>query len=207
MPITVERTLYQFDELEDSAKETARDWWRSCRDGSDFDFVRDDFVTIAELLGITIDMHNVPLMGGGTRQEPSLSWSVGYCQSDYAAFDGRYTYRKGSVTAIKKYAPKDEELHHIASQLYKIQKENFYHLSARIKYHSYYGQQVDVENDKRQVTDATDSAITDAMRLLARWLYKSLRTEDEYQSADEQVDESMRIMEYTFNESGKREEA
>ena len=32
MPITVEKTLYHFDELSDDAKETARDWFRSCRD-------------------------------------------------------------------------------------------------------------------------------------------------------------------------------
>jgi hypothetical protein len=29
---TIEETLYQFDELEESAKETARNWWREIAD-------------------------------------------------------------------------------------------------------------------------------------------------------------------------------
>jgi hypothetical protein len=39
---------------------------------------------------------------------------------------------------------------------------------------------------------------------VARFLYTSLVEEDEYQNADEQVDDNIRANEYEFNEDGKR---
>ena len=34
MSRTVESTVYRFDELSDTAKERARDWWRNCAENS-----------------------------------------------------------------------------------------------------------------------------------------------------------------------------
>lgn len=42
------------------------------------------------------------------------------------------------------------------------------------------------------------------MREFADWIYSRLEAEYEYQNADEQVDESIRINEYEFAEDGNR---
>lgn len=205
MPITVERTLYQYSELSDAAKENAKDWWLSCRDELDYESVISDFVQIAEKLGITLDRHDVQLMGGSMRSDPSVWWSVNYCQDDFAAFDGCYSYVKGAAASVKKYAPNDEKLHRIADTLQAVQARNFYRLSARIKHHHYYGLQVEVEADGF-VPNEGDGTLTEAFRDLSTWLYDQLWEQDEYLRSAEQIEDAMSAHEYTFTEDGRRED-
>jgi hypothetical protein len=73
-----------FDELDDAAKERARDWYRECIDEDDFSCEIDEFASICDILGIDLKTHEVALMSGKTRSDPNIYWSVGYCQSDYA---------------------------------------------------------------------------------------------------------------------------
>ena len=205
MPAIIETEVFQFDELSESAKEKARDWFREGRDESDFWAVLEDFGRIADLLGISLDTHQVTLMGGGTRYDPKIWYSVGYCQSDYAAFEGSYRYRTGAAKSIREYAPQDEKLHAIAGELQDIQKRNGYGITAKITHSDYYGLQVEAERSSgAEVSDEDEKALKEAFRRLCRWLYDALRTEDEYQSADEQVDDNIRANEYTFTENGER---
>ncbi|WP_232517471.1 MULTISPECIES: hypothetical protein [Acetobacter] len=44
----------------------------------------------------------------------------------------------------------------------------------------------------------------DVLRDLARWLYRSLEKEWDYQSSDEAVDDAIRVNEYTFTAGGDR---
>lgn len=207
MPVEKTIMLYQYGELSDEAKEAARDWWLSCRDTQDFEFVVDDFARICEIIGITLDTHEVRLMSGKTRQDPNVWWSVGYCQSDFAAFDGRYSYKLGCLAAIKDYAPKDEKLHAIVADLRKAQALHGYRLSARIKHHDYYGLQLEVsegDDENADVSAAAYTGIQEAIKDLWRWLYDTLRREDEYQTSEEYVVEAIEANEYTFTEDGER---
>ncbi|MEQ6332998.1 antitoxin of toxin-antitoxin stability system [Sphingobium sp. MK2] len=209
MAITVTRTLYQYSELSEDAKETAKQWWLDARDETDYEYVIEDFVQTAAKLGITMKTRPVTLMGGGTRHDPCVWWSLGYCQSDYAAFDGSYSYAKGGAAAVKAYAPQDETLHAIADRLQAIQAKNFYGLSATINHHHYYGLQVETRNDRNEYGDASEEAeseVKEAMRDLCQWLYRQLVTQDEYLRSDEQITEAMGANEYTFSENGKRED-
>lgn len=43
------------------------------------------------------------------------------------------------------------------------------------------------------------------MRALADWLYRQLRTEDEYQCSEEAISEAMEANEYRFDEQGRIE--
>lgn len=47
-------------------------------------------------------------------------------------------------------------------------------------------------------------AVIEAMRELARWLYRQLEREYEYLSSDETVDEAIAVNDYTFTEDGRR---
>lgn len=64
-----------------------------------------------------------------------------------------------------------------------------------------------VERDSPTGQDMAPDAediVTEALRDLARWLYRRLEREYEYLTSDEAVDESLRANDYTFTEAGRR---
>jgi hypothetical protein len=200
-------TLYQFDELSDKAKERARDWYRGCRDSNDFEYIIEDADRMAAILGISIRRHPVKLMGGSTRQDPSIWWSLGYCQSDGAWIEADYAYAKQAPAAIRREAPEDTVLHAIADQLYTLQKAYSYQLTASIKDDDRRPMDLSVDHPTREaIPEEVYKAFREIVQDFERWIYKQLRTEDEYQSADAQVDEHIRANEYEFDTAGNRED-
>lgn len=210
MPHTVTQTAFRFEELDGPAKERARDWWRNL-EASDFDTscTIEDAQRMGAIMGIEFDTHPVKLMGGGTRSEPTVYWSGFSSQSDGACFEGRYRYAKGAAKAIRAEAPTDKRLHSIADQLQAAQRGAFYRLEARCQHRGHYYHsgcmQVEVfDRENEYSTNVDESAVTDALREFADWIYRQLETEYEWRMADEQVDESIIINEYDFDESGNR---
>lgn len=209
MPAIRELTVYKFEELSDSAKERARDWWRSCESQEfDTEFMYDDFKAIADILGIEFNQRAVPLMNGSKRYEPTIWWSGFSSQGDGACFEGRYRYAKGAPKAIAEYAPKDSRLLEIAQGLQAIQSRHFYRLESIVKhrghYYHEYCTEIDVfdrEDNYRDIGDAAES-IAELMRDFMRWIYRQLEAEHEYRMSDENVDESIIANEYEFTEEG-----
>lgn len=210
---TVKHTYYQFDELSDAAKEKAREWWRSC-EAQDFDteFVLDDAVQCAAILGITIDKKPTRRMDGTAGAgQPAIYWSGFSSQGDGACFEGSYEYAKGAAKAIRKHAPQDTELHRIADELQAIQRRRFYKATATMQHRGHYYHSgcmvVDVDlqdsGDSAHLVDA-EERVTQTMRDFADWIYRQLEREYEYRMSDECVDESIRINEYEFTENGER---
>ena len=191
------KTLYTFDELDDSAKETARQWYREgAFDWEWWDF--EDSKACGKILGIDID---------------KIYFSGFASQGDGACFEGSYSYAKGAVKAIKAYAPTDKTLHQIAEDLQSIQRRYFYQLSASVKHSGHYYHEncteISVSDDRDGYGwDAgieAEDAITEALRDFMRWIYRQLESEYEYINSDEAVDESILINEYTFDEEGNRD--
>lgn len=190
--------VYKFSELGDEAKAKARDYFRH---DVDFEYAVDDFRSIAEIIGMELDTR-VKLVNGHYRGKPKVYYSVGHCQSDYAAFAGTWRYTKGCKKAIRDYAPQDTDLHAIVDQWCDIQRRNFYQLvtvcSARRD-----SQVAETHTvDGRFTGDETLDAATECTRYLADWLYKHLRDEWDYQSSDECIDEMIALNEYEFYENG-----
>jgi hypothetical protein len=206
MPHAVTIQLYKFDELSDAAKEKARDWFREASANDDwYDFVYEDVDTVAALLGIEIDRKAVKLMGGSTRHDPAIWFSLGYVQGDFASFDGRYAYAKGGAAKVRAYAPMDEKLHRIADALQALQKANGYQLTASVRDTSRYGAEVEVERSNGgTVLEQTYQELRDLLRDFMQWIYDQLRAEDMYRNTDEQVDENIVANEYDFYEDGSR---
>lgn len=206
--ITIEKTVFAFNELSDRAKDAAREWWRN-GESQDFDseYIFDNAVTCGKLMGIEISTKSVKRMGGGTREQPVIYWSGFSSQGDGACFEGHYQYEKGSARAIRKHAPQDSELHGLADTLQKIQSRHSYKIGARMKHSGHYQHsgcmQVEVECDGRDVTQIVDDEIAQCMRDFADWIYRNLEREYEYRMSDENVDESIRCNEYEFTEEGK----
>lgn len=212
MPSIIETTVYGIDKLPEAAKEKARAWYREGGFDHDwFEFVYEDFERVCDILGVRLDTTSVRLFGGGTRRKPCIWFSGFWSQGDGACFEGDYSYAKGASAAIRRYAPKDVELHRIADDLGSIQRRNFYQLRARIghrgRYYHEYSMDIAVERDSPVVQDMTADAeddVKEALRDLARWLYGRLQNEYEHLTSDEAIDEMIRLNEYGFTEDGVR---
>ena len=212
MPRTIETTVYTIDELSDAAKENARIWYRDQGLHDEwYDFVYEDFETICRIIGITLATTPVRLYGGGTRDKPQIWWSGFSSQGDGASFAGRYSYARGSGKAIRAHAPKDAELHRIADELQAVQRKNFHQLHASIRqqgrYCHEYSMAIEVERDSptwQPMTDDAEDAVIEALRDLARWLYRQLRSEYEHQTSDDAVDEIVSANAWTFTADGRR---
>ena len=207
MPHVIEKTVFKFEELSDRAKEKAREWWRSCEaEDCDASCTYEDAATIAEILGIDLRTRAAKLLGGGTRYEPCIWYSGFYSQGDGACFEGSYSYAKGAAKRIRAHAPQDSELRRIAEELQDLQRRAFYRLSARMAQRGYGYHSgcmtVDVGLSEGAATREQAEALTQLMRDFADWIYAQLRSQYEYVMSDENVNESIKINEYEFDEDG-----
>lgn len=212
MPEIVETTVYRIDELPDAAKETARQWFRRIGFDHDwFEFVYDDFERVCAILGIELRTTPVRLFGGGRRAKPCIFFSGFWSQGDGACFEGRYAYSKGAARRIRAYAPQDADLHAVADALQAVQRRNLYQLRAGIRHRDRYCHEytmaITVERDAPNGQDMTvdaEETVTEALRDLARWLYRRLETEYEYQISDAEIDAALEANAFTFDEGGRR---
>lgn len=189
-----EETVYLYEELDDSAKEKAREWYT--RGGMDYEWwdgVYDDADQVATLLGIEIDRKKP--------NQPSIWFRGFYSQGDGSSFDGRYAYAKGSIKAIKAYAPTDTELHRIAKTLQDTQRKNFYGISASISSNRDSSIRVSVDSE-RPLADQDSDDIEEAIRDFNAWVYDRLEAESDYLMSDEVVAESIIANGYEFDEHG-----
>jgi hypothetical protein len=204
---TIETTVFKFDELSDSAKEAARDWYRQSDADDNFfaECVYDDAADVAELFGLDIRTRRTK---SGT-YTANIYYSGFSSQGDGACFEGHYKYKPGGLKAVKEYAPNDTELHAIVARLQAIQARHFYKLVASTEHRGHYYHSgcmsVDVVHADDQYRDigTAEDDIRDEMRAFADWIYDRLENEYDYMQADEQVDESIRANEYEFTADGE----
>lgn len=212
MPHIIETTAYKFDELDDSAKEKARDGYRQFvfSDNNDWDFIYEDADRMAKLMGIEISTSPVKLMNGKFREKLDIYFS-GFCsQGDGACFEGHYAYQKGAVKAITaECGGSDKTLIEIATGLQRVQRRNFYRLGATVTHRDryYHAYSADIETYRSDDVDVSSDDHDDVVQLLREfmdWIYSQLEAAYEYQISDEAVDESIIANEYDFEENGAR---
>ncbi len=66
---------------------------------------------------------------------------------------------------------------------------------------------IEVERDSptwQPMTDGAEDTVIEALRDLARWLYRQLEREYDYLTSDDAVDESIALNQYTFTAQGRR---
>jgi hypothetical protein len=212
MPRIVETTVFQLGELSERARDTARAWYREAAPCDDWhECVFDDFEAVCAILGVRLATRSVRLFGGGTRQKPCIWFSGFASQGDGASFEGALGFATGARAAIRAHAPQDSELHRIADALQAIQRRNFYQLRADInqrgRYCHEYSMSIAVERDSptdQPMTADAEDAVVELLRDLARWLYRQLEREYDYQTSDTVTDEAILANEYTFTDDGRR---
>jgi len=209
MPRTIEKTIYKFDELSDEAKERAREWWHEASSGDEIhEFIYDDAVACGAILGIEFSQKPIRLMNGNTRYDPTIYYTGFSSQGDGACFEGTYSYAKACAKKIRQHAPNDRELHRIADALQELQSHCGYRLDASMSHRGHYHNSGCMDVDVGHPRDALCNGVyadqlTQLMRDFADWIYAALQAEYEYRNSNEQVDESIRINEYEFDEDGR----
>ena len=214
MPQVVETTVYKIEELEGRARDKARDWYRdNVLNHTDWhEPVFEDFKTICGILGITLREKAGPRLRRSQAGTPSpCIWFSGFwSQGDGASFEGTWEHAAGCGRRIREHAPIDETLHAIADALSAAQKPNFYQLEASIRHEGrYYHKHCMVfdvqraDDARRDPTDGSESAVANAMRNLARWLYRQLEAEYEAMNSDEAVDETAAGNDWLFTADGE----
>lgn len=188
--------IYQFSELSDSAKETARQWYRE--NGFDYqwwDCTVEDIKTALEIIGF---------------YDLEIFFSGFYSQGDGACFIGRYSYEKGALKRVKSEYPQWQSLHTLVEQLQLLNRQYFYTLSFGLEKicHRYQHENTVsvsyVERDDGK--EITDDNIFDEIEEITRdfmcEIYRMLESEYEYLISDDQVDEAITANGYEFTENG-----
>ena len=215
MPTLTQEDVFTFDELSDSAKETAREWMR---DGEIEDFGQDDGIyepalSAARILGIEFDNAEYNIRNPKA-YTPAIRWSGFSSQGDGASFVGSYSHSPNSPARIRSEFPTDTRLHAIADGLDAIQNGfrllTGHRINARITHN---GREVHKMSMSVTVEDAEtgdeledvepEDKILDLMRDFADWIYWGLEAEYDYRLSDENIDERIGDGEYQFDEDGK----
>lgn len=194
--------VFQYEKLEEKAKEKARNWYRDVSYDDNFwaDCVVDDAKEIAKLMGWSVD---------------KIYWTGFNAQEDGACFVGSMGYAKGCTKRVKAYAPRDTELHRIAKAWYDLQRKNFYAIRASVKHSGHYYHEFCTsfnvedtrdnygywpENHAKEIQDEVQSIARDFMQ----WIYNQLEREYRYQTSDEVIEENIIAHEYEFDIEGNR---
>ncbi len=206
---TIETKLFQFDELDDKAKEKARQWWRECDAGDNFwsECTIEEAVREGEFLGIEFKDT------GRKTFEPAIYWSGFSSQGDGACFEG--VWRAGACQPEKVAdgwgdSPSTTELRRIAAVFGEIAKE-WPTASFSVAHSGHYSHEFCTEFDVTMdedpdmvVPDGIEKELIEVAREFMKWIYRALEAAYEYHNSDEQVDESIKINEYEFEEDGTR---
>ena len=189
----IETKVYQYQELSSEAQERAREWYR---EGDEFfdEFVIEHATTIAGHMGITIT---------------DIFWTGFWSQGDGACFEGTFDPEDFNESALAQHiGPRNGEhngdLWNIAMTIEAL-AHNHPNASWLVKQTGHYSHENSTQFDFEYDTPGeAEAEYVEAAREFMRWIYRTLETEYEYQSADEQVVESITINEYEFTENGGR---
>lgn len=187
-----------YDQLDDSAKDTARAWYCSRFDGDDYAFVIEDAKEAGALFGL--DVENIWWRGFGS-------------QGDGAVIVGTYSFKSGGLAAVQAHAPQDTELHcivealqglSVACQLAATEDDDDQEL-----YIKAYGR--DAGCPQQVTCDAPDwfwdnDKEDEARQLLqdyADWVYQRLDAENDWLTSDENCAEACEANGYLFTVAGE----
>lgn len=199
--------LFTFNELSDSAKEKARNWWREGSNDDTFwsECVIDEAKEEGRNMGLDID--KVYFRG---------FWS----QGDGACFEGTWhacDVKAGETAKDWGDSPATKEVRRIAAEFEETAK-NFPNASFSVKHRGHYshefctdfnvslGEDEDNGSISQEEWSRAESDLIETARDYMRWIYKQLEKEYEYQNSDEVIDELLESNGYTFREDGERED-
>ena len=210
MPHTQHKEVWYFDELSEKAKDKARAWYREGQ--LDYDWWDGVYMQVEEgamYLGIEIDTKPCKLMNGKTRYDPAIYFSGFGSQGDGACFLGTWRANKMKTTIeLSAEYPTDKELQRIHTQLWGVKQEfpNATCTSARSSSNYSHERSTSLEavlDEDRAYNKDECEPVEECLVDFMLWIYTSLEEEYNWLTADEQIDENIRINEYEFTQEGR----
>jgi hypothetical protein len=220
-----EQTEFTFDELDDRAKERARNWWRAHDIDGWWDATYEDAVSIGKLIGIEIGTRPFRSMAGTTHHEPDIYFTL-HVQGSGACYSGQLVVNKlkGAKARLLEYTDELQELAAQAESLYeqilvravtrRLLGENPAPSSADWYIHDeiggcdvltiegrerYYTSRL---SDDNQFPDALVAAVNDFTEAFASWIHDQLDDESMRRYSAEYVDENIRGNDCLFDAFG-----
>ena len=208
---TIQVNLYAFEELNERAKQKALSAYLELNtDYGWWDYTYDDFVTICDCLGITVDKN-------------SMAFSGFYSQGDGSGFNAEVDLSR-LIKSIKNkgwrgYAPKlefDFTLPTIDKRVLRLVMSGKIDTNPRIiKRQNSYAVVVDLgvypaeqkardRSNTYSELDELEKWFDGIAQILNQFLYKSLEQEYEYQTSDEAIAELIRANDYHFLADGSK---
>lgn len=182
--------LYQFDELDDMAKDVARAWFKTdYPDHNWWESVYDAAREIATYFGVEID---------------KICFSGFWSQGDGACFTG--TFRSDDIKTLnelKENYPAEEFLHSLLRRLLALKhpENSVAQITTSGRYSHAYAMNF---GDLDEVYEPLGfNEIRDCLRSFADWIYAALAKEHDYLMSDECVDENITNNEYWFLVNGE----
>lgn len=194
----VEIEVFSFDELSESAKDRAREWFRQGIEFDSTNVIECMVIPAATMLGITIDRPR------GQRTGYAVDWDTNPIG---AAFVGSWRAADVKPGAIEKEWPRESVLHVIARDLEAVAAE-FPDAYANCDTGRGCFQRVEAYANDDSDDPATDAdraaqSIVDALQSFAHWIGSTIAAEMEYQFSDECVDELIEANGYEFTAAGE----
>lgn len=190
----VEVEVFTFDELSESAKDRAREWFRQGIEFDTIDIIECTILDAAKILGITIDRR---------RTGYAIDWDTNPVG---AAFVGSWRASDVKPGVIQKEWPKESTLHVIARDLEAVAAEfpDAYAdcdtgrgCSQRVEAYAEAGE------DSDDCGDDVAQLVVDSLTSFAHWMATTIAAEYEYQYSDECVNESIKANGYEFTADGE----
>lgn len=199
--------LYEFNELSESAKENAREWYRQGNREDAFwaDCIEDEARQQANYMGFDVE---------------KILWSGFWCQGDGACFIGRWNANDLTIDKVADgWGESDStaEIKEIAQRFTDFAKQ-FPELQVKISHNNRYCHERSVDYDfyffdketgeeKDWPENFNEKDFKEACVDFFQWIYQQLEKEYEHQQSDEVIDELMEANGWTFTEDGRREDA
>jgi len=194
---TITVNLYEFDELNEEAKEKARDWYRDANSSESFylDEIYDSLKAVFKTANIKL-----------------TDWSLGaYNRGNDVSFDlgdaGELKGKRAMAWLENNLLAKCR----ITAEQFSKNRKNYMSFGdsfriGKIKPGPFTGMCYDEDYiDALKKSIASGDTLKEAFKNLANICGTLCENEVEYQNEDETVDENIRANEYTFTKSGKRE--
>lgn len=208
---TIQINLYSFEELDDNAKQKALKAYHDLNtDYNWWEFIYDDFISICDYLGISVDKEAIHFEG---------FYSQGDGSSFGAEVDLSKLLKSIKIEGWREYAPKQEfgfTLPDMDNRVRTLVNDGKIDLSPRIiPRQRGYGVVVDLGTDFQSDYHKNHDLIYGELDKLEKWLngiaeilnaflYRFLQNEYEYQTTDEAIAESIEANDYCFTVDGNK---
>lgn len=190
----------KYQELNDSAKERARQWLLSCVQDGDWDVecVVEDWKVILERLGF----FNVEIFFTGFS-----------CQGDGACFIGNWDVRYINYAKLVKHIGAENADEADRSGFFRMldmlrcsEALGPHHVSLKHRGHYYHENSVHYDFDTTSIEDETipdfEESFKEACRHLMQIIYRQIEAEYDYRCSDEALIESIECNQYCFDSDG-----